>query len=598
MMHLIYGPTGCGKTQAILTQIQAWLTGQHVHADQIMLISGTASGARLLKCELQQQLGDAAAGLHATSLKAWALSVLRAHHLVQTPNEQPFSLYCADLMSRLGLGPEPAEAVHDWLDQWGMLRDDAILSRALPLFADQDRVLSLFPYRFVIIDNAHHLDDAVSLALIQAMAQGREMAVAFDPFLAQHQGDLLGDYTQRFPNARVSALPHRHHEGPVFEALCEVNPALIAQVPTAHPQHPFLTGDSFPDEEALVAWMIQHIRYLQETQWIDGSEMVMISQGSSPQLEAALHLSQIPTRHLGEDQLYQTPELVRVLAYLSLIHNPHDPFALLEVSESLGVDRSEVQAWISAAFHAKQSVSTLCQTLKIDLPKKEELQRLFTHLAALQTAYYHNEHRLDELIGAVREVSIHHDEDESQEEIELANANVSGLVEEAMESGWTLQGLLDYAQCLTPLEDRPAQGSAILVIDASMAWMLQDLHPHRVVLILSPGDADDHLEATYYLGLGHAKNGVVLTHLSTHPVDHTRHPWFASMMNAAQNGHFPAPQDHALRVGQRVRHATWGEGKITQIQAEADKTCLHVQFHDELRVLMAKYAVLDLLEDG
>jgi DNA helicase-2/ATP-dependent DNA helicase PcrA len=59
---------------------------------------------------------------------------------------------------------------------------------------------------------------------------------------------------------------------------------------------------------------------------------------------------------------------------------------------------------------------------------------------------------------------------------------------------------------------------------------------------------------------------------------------------------FNQEADSPYRVGKRVRHAKFGEGKIMRLDGSGDGARVDVLFSDNLRrTLMVKYAKLEML---
>lgn len=584
--QIVIGPTGSGKTRRLLDHVKSLLGTHAVQPDQILLISGTPGGAIALKHQLQQDLGETAAGISATTLQAWGLSVLRAYHIYHDPNIQPFNLYAADsqALARQFLdtifsltSPADYEA---WLILCDAVDLDMLYQKMIWVLTHKDPILNLFPHQHIVIENAHHLSTSIELEILSHLGKNRSVWAGVDPFLSTKKtGDQL---LKIFPQAQKINLEENFRSGPIVEALCILNPDLEKLTQSPEATTVSFTYIEHDTDLAQSQWLLDQLAHLKKVEWMDGSDVVIVCQGNGQRIEQGLHRAMMDTLRFGENRFYQTPEVSIVMAYLRLIHNPSDHHALMRVAISLGISEDQMLAWLTAAFHRKQSVQALCIDPEMKLERKEELQRLFSHLQALQNGYHHNEHRVEDLIGAVREVAIQEDEHSNPDQLEDAAANIELLLEEIEAKGWSLQALIDHVATLSELDDPPPRGEAILIVDQHEAYLLQDIPSHKCVIVVENPDVATNPQALY-LAMGHSRQRVIYMADTK-----AKNPWKSKFKALASDPNMTeAP---CFSVGDKINHKAWGQGKITKIEGENELTQLHLKFGKDDRVVMAKYA--------
>jgi len=403
------------------------------------------------------------------------------------------------------------------------------------------------------------------------------------------------------------------------------------------------------DEARFISDRIQD--FLQQGGSADEVAILYRSNAQSRVLEEALLRAQIPYRIYGGLRFFERAEIKNALAYMRLVHDPHSDPAFERVinTPTRGIGDKTVEAVRSEA--RRRSVS-LWQACVDGLAEGAYPSRVAGKLKSFLAL-------IDELSAATDDMSLHELADHcieasglmvfhSQERGERGMArkeNLEELVSACRQfSGEMILPLQDTdAAELSPLEeflDQAALDAGDRQSDAGPSVQLMTLHsakglefplvflsgmeeglfPHRMSAE-EPGRLEEERRLCY-VGITRAMRTLYLTYAETRRLHGSdsynrpsrflreiprellqevrlgggveRRPGLSAPRGAALPLEEPGA---ALRMGQRVHHAKFGEGVVLQSEGAGDRARVQINFADAgAKWLMLGYAKLEILD--
>jgi len=381
--------------------------------------------------------------------------------------------------------------------------------------------------------------------------------------------------------------------------------------------------------------------------WSDAAVLYR-SNAQSRVLEEALVRQQLPYRIYGGLRFYERQEIKNVLAYLRLLLNRHDDTALERVlnTPTRGIGARTQQA---LRDHARDRGLSLWQALrsaevegvfsaratgalnrfveliqKLDRDTEDmDLGALAEHvLQATGLLEYHRseggergearEENLNELVAAARAFDPDEDQVEGEEGGEPRSPLAAFLDRAALDAGdHEAEADEDGVQLMTLHAAKGLEFPLVILVG-----MEEGLFPHRMSMD-EPGRLSEERRLCY-VGLTRAREQLVLTH--------------AEVRRLHGNESFPAPSRflreipaelisevrpsvqvrrplsrqrplvadaegiQGFSLGQRVRHASFGEGVILNFEGRAESARVQVHFDSGSKWLVLQYARLERLD--
>jgi len=540
-LQIIIGPIQSGKTQTALNALETQNVG-----DNVLVLTPSEAAAKQFRTQFSEKISKELPAV--TSLAAWALSLVRAYHQYHNDDVQKLSVYSKalvqeveNLVQEAGLDPKSLPG----LLEWGCCTDMGwVFKEALSILEKKDKVVALFSFKAVLIDDAHEMDAEDVLNFVKELCHFVPVFLTVDPQL------LPGTVDAEQWIANIS----RFSKAPPI--ILEEKPRPIQ-----------LIGKRLSTHHEEVSWIYDQIITLKEG-WVSSDELVILAGACTSGLTLKLHQNGIKTYRPYEDHFYDRKEIRWIIAYLRAIFNPNDFLAFIEVAKTLGWTEKNAQSGVIQSFRTNCLLSEW-EALG------EQFAALFVHLKALKTAYEKDECTLEELVSAVREVAILSEEEEKQED---ANASVSYLLEEIEENQWNLQAFLDFVT----LKELELEGRGILILEAKELFYLAHRRRPKAVIVMQDVR---HSARVYYLAMRACEAYCIVSGVASE----TEASWFSDLLTQVSTATLSINR-REFKNGDQIRHAAWGVCTITKIDGNLEKTVYHLDTPEGAKTVLAKYA--------
>lgn len=380
---VVAGP-GSGKTAVIAARVACLIDQGRAAPAAILAVTFTNRAGQELRRRVAEQLGEGAEGVWAGTFHAFALGLLRrwGGHLGFDPRhlsvyadgedrraalrqavhdlgrsfagERPETilraigrakerlLWPADVAARdpdLGAVYAAYQAV---LARRNALDFDDFLLYAVRLLEERPEVLTALQdtYRYLLVDEFQDVGPAQHRLLTLLAARHRNLCVVGDPLqnlFAWRGSDIryLLDFGRAYPDARVITLTQSYRATGTLLAVANALGTLLRygrrRLWTANPPGTPVIVKTAADprgEAAFVAAEVQ--RLLDEGAVRSPAECAVLyrTNAQARELELACLAAGLPYRVRGDSTALGRTEVRGLLAYLRLVHNPHDTAAL------------------------------------------------------------------------------------------------------------------------------------------------------------------------------------------------------------------------------------------------------------------------------
>ncbi|MFP4131304.1 MAG: DNA helicase II [Thiohalospira sp.] len=525
-----------------------------------------------------------------------------------------------------------------------------LLLRAWELWRNNPGILDHYRRRFrhILVDEFQDTN-AIQYAWLRLLAgdSGTVFAVGDDDqSIYGWRGarvENIRRYSQEFPDVTTVRLEQNYRStGHILGAsnrLIARNPERLGKelwTETGHGE-PVRIYDAFNENEEarFIARRIQ--------QWVEGGgrrdecAILYRSNALSRVLEEVLVHSGIPYRIHGGPRFFERAEIKDLLAYLRLVASRDDDpsFERVVNTPSRGIGERTVDGlrqiarergltlWATAweAAGSGQLGARATKAIQRFLTTIEELEQAIDGLSLaeqVETARQHSglaDHylqkekgergqarldNLDELVSAARAFEL------DPGDVETEDLLGAFLTHASLEAGEAQAAAGE--DCVHLMTLHGAKGLEFPLV--FIAGMEEGLFPHRMAL--EDGGRLEEERRLCYVGMTRAMSELYLTRAESRRLHgregHTRPSRFLAELpeehvesvrpGRAPASATPAPADEGevgegLALGQRVHHATFGEGVIIDCEGDGPRARLHVNFDDAgLKWLVASHANL------
>ncbi|NIS80588.1 MAG: UvrD-helicase domain-containing protein [Anaerolineales bacterium] len=459
-------------------------------------------------------------------------------------------------------------------------------------------------------------------------------------------------FRQDYPHAQLILLEQNYRS---TQTILDTAMAIIDRNPNRQPKRLFTErGDGSRiilheaydanDEARYVVDAIAMLTLADEAEPGDCAVMYRTN-AQSRALEEAFLMAGLPYRLVGAQRFYGRREIKDIVAYLRLIHNPHDQVGLLRVLNTppRGIGTKTVQALLDTADRAGLPPSAI--VLDLVAGERSEFAGVFSgrarkvlaDFAQLLESWINDRDKLSLLAmfdRVLQDVGYKEFIDDGSEEGEGRWANVlelRGAAEEFVDTGLTTFlehiALVSDQDTLTMAQNAPtlltlhaAKGLEFPVV--FIIGLDNGVLPHQRSFNDSEAMAEER--RLFYVGITRAQDRLVLLRafrrrqagVSTvsdpspflddlppdlvdgaHP---SRQTWdqISYQRQTRWNEAEPLRKEVRFHSGMRVVHPTFGEGIVISTQIDYDDEEVTVEFEGgETKHLVASMAGLEILEE-
>lgn len=521
---IVLAGAGTGKTR-VLTYRIAYLIEKGVPPGAIVALTFTNKAADTMRTRLQKLVGNAAHGVWMGTFHSLFARWLRLY-LQGEPVSSRFVIYDADdslalvrtILKEQGLNPKEAGTYRTIISRWKNqgLRPSHIfpttptetrahslyqtyqtrlrLADALDfddLLLEMDSLLTREPavlhelqnrFQHILVDEYQDTNAIQYQVIAKLAARHRQLFVVGDDAqsIYRFRGADVHNFRRLqsdFPEVQVIKLEKNYRSTPAIlrlanETLRNSQMLMAKELFTNRPEGPkplLLEDFSTPAEEA--AFVARKIRELVLREHFPYGEIAVLyrTNAYSRAFEEALRREGIPYRLVGAVSFYQREEVKHFLAYLRLVHNPHDDQALLRIVNvpPRGIGEATLSKWQEGAI-------TLGQSLWESLPKVAASLAPAARQALLRFKAFVEELRsrvaelplpilAEEVLAASRLIEYYREDARAQERQENLESLLEAINTYYVNQGeeGDLAGFLVQSALYTPEEDTEMQGDAV-----------------------------------------------------------------------------------------------------------------------------------------
>lgn len=584
---LIIAGAGSGKTRVITHRIAHLLQNLQVPPESILAVTFTNKAAEEMRHRIYRLSGRDARGAWICTFHALCVRILRSdiEHLGYDPS---FSIYDEEdqtaiikeciapfgktakepgyyraaigrLKNRL-VTPEDALAqarsAHDRhvaevyrlyqrkLAEQNALDFDDLLLVTLRLFERRPDVLAVYQdrFRYIMVDEYQDTNHLQYLLIRQLAAKHRNLCVVGDDFQSIYSfrladiSNILG-FQNDYPDAKVFKLEQNYRStqtilhaanGVIAHNRNQIAKRLWTQNPKGEP----VQICRCPTDRNEAEWVVNEILFLRREYRLADIAVLFRTNAQSRLIEEECLKHRLPYRLVGGLRFYDRKEVRDVLAYLRLIHNPHDALSLQRIINvpRRGVGAKALEAYARYAIeHEVPLFEALKHSEECGVTGKTALAvQRFTELVE----YFHglqDEMTVADLIKAVLnrfDYKSVYDPNKEKDQERLDNIDELGRVAAEFDrrGDGTLKGFLDHIALLSDL-DRDDDGDdvvTLMTVHAAkglefpvvfMIGMEEGLFPHFRSLDSESGIEEER--RLCYVGMTRARERLLLTHAET-----------------------------------------------------------------------------------
>ncbi|WP_031434709.1 DNA helicase II [Methylomarinum vadi] len=567
---------------------------------------------------------------------------IRARHMVETGDffqRQMVAIY---------------KAYEEICERSGLVDFAELLLRAHELLRDNEDVLEFYQrrFRFVHVDEFQDTN-TIQYAWLRLLTEGRDNLFVVgddDQSIYGWRGakiENIYNFQQHYPNHKVVRLEQNYRStGHILKAanslIANNDGRMGKELWTDSGDGELISLYTAFNEQDEAYFVVEKIR-----QWVnDGgmrSDVAILyrSNAQSRQFEEKLMSTGTPYRVYGGLRFFERMEIKNALAYLRLISNRHDDASFERVvntpARGIGAKTIEdirllargqgISLWQAAldsiahgqlsarATNALKGFMNLVAQLEQDAEEQELFEKVkwVVEKSGLIELYKKEKgdkgearvENLEELVNAARMFDYEEDNEENLSELDMFLAHA------ALEAG-EMQGDA-YEDCVQLMTLHSAKGLEFKLV--FLVGMEEGLFPSQQSLE-DPGRLEEERRLCY-VGITRAMEHLYLTHAESRrlygkenyprqsrfireiPVEYIQEIRMranVSRLVTSSVATVSSLQTGTFKLGQRVRHAKFGEGVVLQMEGEGAQERVQINFHDVgLKWLMLSYAKLEVL---
>jgi DNA helicase-2/ATP-dependent DNA helicase PcrA len=707
---LILAGPGSGKTRVITHRVAYLVKVRGISPHHIMAVTFTNKAAREMRERLEQLLGQATEALTLGTFHAISARILRREGKA-IGLESSFVIYDEDdqlrlvrqvleeldldpkqyvpqaLRAAIGaaksrlIGPEEygkrvgsyfEEIAHRVYQRYQQLLSqgqaadfDDLLMRTVQLFRDHPKVLGRYQSRYVhiLVDEFQDTNIAQYELMKQLAGRYRNLCVVGDPDQSIYSwrfADLRNilSFEKDYPEAKVLFLEQNYRS---TKTILDVASDVISTNVLRKPKKlwtenengtPVAVIESYNAEEEAQS-VINEVEKLVSQEQISLKDCAVMYRvnAQSRALEETFLRYGVPYKLVGGTRFYQRQEVRDIIAYLRVIHNPHDNVSLLRILNvpGRGIGQktvSMVQSWARAHdtshFGALKQISdnAIAGEAKQSIPARivqalAGFHALMVNLAA-QSNRLDLSHLLDEILKdtGYREYILGKEDGEERWENIMELRSVASDYNE-MSPDEALMAFLEKVSLVSDIDELDDKSDAVTLITLHQAKGLEfpavfivgleeGLLPHRRSFD-DPEEMEEERRLCY-VGITRAKNRLYLLRsyrrnlfggsaanppsrflqdISPHLISATG--LWSESLTPATNPDFGHDSERssrlvrtpALKVGDHVNHNRFGRGIVMNCTPTRDDQELTVAFEVfGVKKLLASLAPLEKIEKG
>ena len=442
---LILAGAGSGKTRTITYRIAHMVDNLGISPKQILAVSFTNKAAKEMKERVIGLLGKSKSrGMTLATFHSLGVRILKGE-LEKLGYHKNFSIYDQndqlsiirealknyraekeaykkeDILSRIGLlknnGFDPTQysssdafnpddpydlateyCYHYYQDKlkfYNAIDFDDILHLTVKVFETYPEVAKTYSERFqyVMVDEYQDTND-LQFRLIMALTSTHDnLCVVGDDdqsiysFRGANIKNIL-DFEKNFPSAKVIKLEENYRStSPILDLANAVirenrdrrDKTLWSQKASSFLPHLWAMGDS--DHEAAV--VVDEISKHQSRGGFLGEVAILYRSNTQAQVfEESLRLAQVPYRLVGGQKFYEKKEVKDLIAYLTVIQNPHDQLALRRILNipNRGIGTATLEKYVARSSEQNINLFNALKNEPALDPRRETLIAEFCEL--------------------------------------------------------------------------------------------------------------------------------------------------------------------------------------------------------------------------
>jgi DNA helicase-2/ATP-dependent DNA helicase PcrA len=506
-------------------------------------------------------------------------------------------------------------------------------------------------WRYVMVDE-YQDTNAAQYRLLRLLTGGhRNLGVVGDPdqsiygFRGADLRNIL-DFERDFPACRVVRLEQNYRS---TARILEIASTVIAHNRARKDKTLWTANDGGTpatvfrarDETEEAAWVARTATGLRaDGLSLDGLAVLYRTNAQSRVLEDAFRVSGLPYHIVGSVRFYDRKEVKDALAYLRLAVNPRDDVAFRRAiaTPARGIGRATVARLELAAAERGEALLAAAAAEPVGGGRGaralEEFAALGRRLGELAAGPAPLAERVNALVEAsgLRQALRREETSEAASRLENLDELVTAAAEFAARSGsQELAGFLDAVTLIADVDElaEPRAAATLMTLHSAkglefpvvfLTGLEEGVFPHARALDDEDGVEEERRLA--YVGVTRAKTRLFLSHAMQRRLGgfagHREPSRFLLEMPPAaltlagagsRTGRWPLgpgvavqePEpddaaDYPMRVGARVRHAGWGEGRLIGIERDGADFVVTVNFAAVGKKRLAlKYAPLEEL---
>ena len=535
----------------------------------------------------------------------------------------------------------------------GAVDFDDLLVLPVQLWERHPEVLAAYRerWRYVLVDE-YQDTNAAQYRLLRLLTGGhRNLGVVGDPdqsiygFRGADLRNIL-DFERDFPACRVVRLEQNYRS---TARILEIASAVIAHNRARKDKTLWTANDGGTpatvfrarDETEEAAWVARIATGLRaDGLSLDGLAVLYRTNAQSRVLEDAFRVSGLPYHIVGSVRFYDRKEVKDALAYLRLAVNPRDDVAFRRAiaAPARGIGRATVARLELAAAERGQALLAAAAAEPVGAGRGAralaEFAALGQRLGELAAGPAPLADRVNALVEAsgLRAALRREETSEAASRLENLDELVTAAAEFAARAGsQEVAAFLDAVTLIADVDElaEPRAAATLMTLHSAkglefpvvfLTGLEEGVFPHARAL--DDEDAVEEERRLAYVGVTRAKSRLFLSHAMQRRLggfaglrEPSRFllempPAALTLVGAGSRAgrgpldpggavHEPEPDDAAdypMRVGARVRHAGWGEGRLIGIERDGADFVVTVNFAAVGKKRLAlKYAPLEEL---